>query len=147
MNIGEAAKATGVSTKMIRHYEAIGLIGRARRSGAGYRQYTEQDLHTLRFIKRARSLGFSIEEIRRLLALWTDRDRASAEVKALAQRHIDELRRKIRALQEMVDTLSHLAAHCHGDQRPDCPILDALAEGAEPEDTMLRPCCGHAGQP
>lgn len=142
MNIGQAAKATGVSAKMIRHYEAIGLIGKADRSFSGYRRYSPRDLHTLRFIKRARSLGFSIEEIGKLLQLWTDRSRSSAEVKALAQKHIDDLRRKIGEMQQMVDTLSHLADHCHGDHRPDCPILDALAEGAIPDgDTPPGRCC------
>jgi MerR family copper efflux transcriptional regulator len=132
MNIGQAAKASGVTAKMIRHYESIGLIGKAGRTVAGYRTYGSGDLHTLRFVKQARTLGFSIEEIGRLLALWSDRSRSSAEVKALAEAHIAHLEVKIRELQAMVSTLSHLAQHCHGDHRPECPILDALEHGVAP---------------
>ena len=119
MNIGEAAKASGVSAKMIRHYEAIGLIPPPPRSDAGYRVYGEQEIHTLRFIRRARDLGFSIKHISRLLALWQDRSRASADVKRLALSHVEELERKARDLQEMAATLKHLARNCHGDSRPD----------------------------
>ncbi|MDX3924176.1 MAG: Cu(I)-responsive transcriptional regulator [Shinella sp.] len=129
MNIGEAARASGVSAKMIRHYEAIGLIEEAGRTGAGYRTYGSRDLNTLSFIRRSRDLGFSITQIRDLLALWQDRARASAEVKRIAEQHIDELQAKMRQLQEMVMTLEHLSAHCHGDARPDCPILERLASG------------------
>lgn len=131
MNIGEAAAATGVSAKMIRHYEAIGLINQAGRTGSGYRTYGPKDLATLIFIRRARDLGFSIAQIRDLLALWQDRDRASADVKRIAASHIDELTAKMRQLQEMVMTLQHLSAHCQGDDRPDCPILDRLATGED----------------
>lgn len=131
MNIGQAAKASGVSAKMIRHYESIGLIDQAHRTLSGYRTYTAADLHILRFIKQARTLGFSIEEIGKLLALWRNQERPSAEVKALAQAHIAALKTKIRELETMVGTLSHLAEHCSGDHRPECPILDALAEGID----------------
>ncbi len=127
MNIGEAAKASGVSAKMIRYYEATGLIARAERSGAGYRRYTDADVHTLRFVRRARDLGFTVEGIAELLALWRDRSRHSADVKRVALGHLSALRRKIEELEEMAATLEHLAACCHGDDRPDCPILADLA--------------------
>lgn len=127
MTIGEAARASGVSAKMIRHYEAIGLIGPAARSQAGYRHYGAADVHTLRFIHRARDLGFPLDEIARLLALWRDRARPSAEVRALALRHVAALEAKAASLQAMSATLRELAARCHGDARPDCPILDELA--------------------
>ena len=126
MNIGQAAARTGLTAKMIRYYESIGLLPAAGRSDSGYRQYGAHDLHRLGFIKRARSLGFSVEEVGRLLALWQDRQRASAEVKALAAGHIAELERKIAELSSLRDTLSELAASCHGDDRPDCPILREL---------------------
>jgi MerR family copper efflux transcriptional regulator len=126
-NIGEAARASGVSAKMIRHYESIGLTGAARRTGAGYRVYSGQDVQVLQFIHRARALGFSLEQIGELLALWQDKDRASADVRALAERHIDELNRKIGELEAMRRTLEQLASSCHGDQRSECPILDDLA--------------------
>jgi MerR family copper efflux transcriptional regulator len=125
MNIGQAAAASGVSAKMIRHYEATGVIGRAGRSLSGYRVYTENDVHTLRFLKRARALGFPVSEIRTLLSLWRGR-RPSAEVKRLALGHIAGLQLKINEMQDMVNTLAHLAKHCHGDGRPECPILDTL---------------------
>jgi MerR family transcriptional regulator, copper efflux regulator len=125
--IGEAARETGVSAKMIRHYDAIGLVRPSARSDAGYRYYGEADLHALRFVKRARNLGFSLDHTRRLLALWRDRRRASAAVKSLALSQVAELDRKIAELVDMRRTLSHLARHCHGNQRPDCPILDDLA--------------------
>lgn len=128
MNIGEAAKASGVSTKMIRHYEAIGLIAHSKRSDAGYRLYNDNDLNTLRFIRRARSLGFSLDNIGLLLSLWQNRERASADVRELALKHIDELNQKISALSEMRDVLQELASSCHGDKRPECPILSSLAE-------------------
>ncbi|MGZ8282500.1 MAG: Cu(I)-responsive transcriptional regulator [Allosphingosinicella sp.] len=130
MKIGKAAKESGVSQRMIRHYESIGLIPKADRRDSGYRDYDERDLHTLRFIRRARDLGFPIEEIGKLLALWHDRDRASAEVKSLALARAAELKRKARELDEMRRSLEHLAAHCHGDARPDCPILTELEGGA-----------------
>jgi MerR family copper efflux transcriptional regulator len=128
MNIGQAAKATGISAKMIRYYEQVGLIQPAPRTEGGYRDFDDRDLHTLRFIRRARDLGFSVADIGGLLALWQDRERASADVKTMALRQVDELRQRIDALQSMLRTLEHLAGHCHGDQRPDCPILDDLAE-------------------
>ena len=126
MNIGNAAAASGVSAKMIRHYEAIGLI-QAARSDNGYRVYAERDISVLRFIRHARDLGFPLEDVRRLLALWHDRARASAEVKRLALAHVAALESKADSLQRMAASLRHLAAHCHGDGRPDCPILDDLA--------------------
>lgn len=129
MNIGEAAEATGVTAKMIRHYEQIGLIKAAGRTGAGYRVYGPNDLSTLSFIRRSRDLGFSIAQIRDLLALWQDRARASSEVKRIASDHIAEMRAKMRLLEDMVGTLEHLSANCHGDARPDCPILQQLATG------------------
>ncbi len=126
-NIGEAARASGVSAKMIRHYESIGLIGAARRTDAGYRVYTGQDVRVLQFVHRGRALGFSLDQIRDLLALWQDKDRASADVRALARTHIEELNRKIAEMEAMRRTLESLAASCHGDARSDCPILDDLA--------------------
>lgn len=131
MNIGEAAAASGVTAKMIRHYESIGLIKEPGRTGSGYRTYGPKDLATLSFIRRSRDLGFSIAQIRDLLALWQDRGRASSDVKRIAGEHIEELTAKMRQLQEMVMTLQHLSAHCHGDDRPDCPILERLATGEE----------------
>ena len=126
MNIGQASKASGVSQRMIRHYEKIGLIPAAARRDSGYRDYGDTDVHRLRFIANARDLGFPIEEIRALLDLWADRRRASSEVKAMAQARADDLGRKAAALQAMRSTLLALAAHCIGDERPDCPILDEL---------------------
>lgn len=126
-NIGEAAQASGVTAKMIRHYESIGLIGAARRTEAGYRVYSTADVQVLQFIHRARALGFSLEQIGNLLALWRDKCRASADVRALALAHIDELNRKIAELESMRRTLERLASSCHGDARSDCPILDDLA--------------------
>ena len=128
MNIGDAAAASGVSAKMIRYYESIGLIEPPSRTGAGYRVYAEDEVHALRFIKRARTLGFSIEETAELLALWRDKSRASADVKTFAMKHVQDLEEKVRELQAMVRTLRHLAESCHGDHRPDCPILDDLAD-------------------
>lgn len=131
MKIGEVAGASGVSQRMIRHYEKIGLIAAAARCDSGYRNYDQRDLHTLRFIGRARDLGFGIDEIGKLLALWNDRGRASADVKALATGKAAELKRKARALDEMRRSLEQLAANCHGNDRPDCPILGELGEGTD----------------
>jgi MerR family copper efflux transcriptional regulator len=127
LNIGQAAKASGVSAKMIRHYEEIGVIPKAGRTAAGYRTYREPDVHVLRFIRRSRDLGFSMKEIEALLGLWSNRRRASSDVKRMAQKHIADLDAKIAELQAMRGTLCRLADHCHGDGRPDCPILDDLA--------------------
>jgi MerR family copper efflux transcriptional regulator len=127
MNIGQAAQASGVSAKMIRYYESIGLIPKTVRTEAGYRVYSDHDVHTLRFIRRARDLGFSVEQIADLVSLWQDRERASKDVKAIALEHVTVLERKIRELQEMASTLTHLATNCHGDTRPHCPILEELA--------------------
>lgn len=126
-NIGQAAAESGVTAKMIRHYEAVGLLKKARRTLAGYRLYDEAEVHNLRFIRRARDLGFSIAEIQQLLGLWQNRRRASADVRRIAQHHIAALDLKIGELQGMRRTLEHLVYDCHGDQRPDCPILDDLA--------------------
>ena len=126
MNIGQAAAASAVSAKMIRHYESIGLIAAAR-SANGYRVYAERDVAVLRFIRHARDLGFPLEDVRRLLALWQDRGRASAEVKRLALAHVEALESKADSLRSMAASLRHLADHCQGDARPDCPILDDLA--------------------
>ncbi len=135
MNIGEAAQASGVSAKMIRYYEEIGLITPAARTGNNYRTYGGDQVHVLRFIKRARSLGFSLEETQALLKLWQDRSRESAAVKDIATTHIDDLERRIAEMQGMVKTLKHLA-HCSGgNDRPDCPILDDLAGSASPAHT------------
>lgn len=129
MNIGQAAKQSGLSAKMIRYYEATGLLQPAHRSESGYRLYGKDDLHTLAFIKRSRDLGFSLEEVGKLLTLWQDRQRASADVKALARQHIGELNQKIEELASLRDTLQELVEHCQGDDRPDCPILKDLASG------------------
>ncbi len=126
-NIGDAARLTGVSAKMIRHYESIGLVPKAGRTVGNYRVYSENDLHTLRFIHRARSLGFSMKQIGELLSLWQNRSRASASVRRLALEHVEELEKKARELQGMAKTLRHLAHECRGDARPECPILDDLA--------------------
>jgi len=131
VKIGEASAATGVSQRMIRHYEKIGLIAPAARRDSGYRDYDGRDLHTLRFIGRARDLGFSIDEIGQLLALWHDRERSSSDVKKLALTRAAELKRKARMLDEMRRSLEHLAASCHGDERPDCPILGGISGQAE----------------
>lgn len=129
MNIGDAAKASGVSVKMIRHYEAIGLLPAATRTESGYRVYRPEDVHTLRFIRNARDLGFPLAEIEELLGLWRDKARASAEVKRLALAHVAAIDEKVKALQAMGDTLRDLAAACHGDHRPDCPILKGISHG------------------
>ena len=132
MNIGQAAAASGVTPKMIRHYEALGLLPKVARTASGYRQVDDRVLHTLRFIRRARDLGFGLDEIEALLALWDNRQRASAEVKALAARHVADLQQRIERMQAMQRTLAHLVHACHGDARPDCPILDDLAAGPPP---------------
>jgi Cu(I)-responsive transcriptional regulator len=127
MNIGQAARASGVTAKMIRYYESVGLLAAKERTSAGYRVYGAQEVHSLRFIRQARRLGFPVEDIRRLLALWHDRTRTSADVKSIALEHVAELNHRIAELTEMRDTLAHLAEHCHGDDRPDCPIIEGLA--------------------
>lgn len=136
MNIGEASKASGVSAKMIRYYEQIGLIHPTARSDNNYRLYSPDDVHVLRFIRRARSLGFSLEETQKLLGLWQDRARESAAVKQVATQHIADLERRIAEMQAMVKTLKHLAHCCSGDGRPDCPILEDLAESAQPPQSL-----------
>ncbi|MBB4019073.1 Cu(I)-responsive transcriptional regulator [Chelatococcus caeni] len=138
MNIGEAAAASGVSAKMIRYYEQIGLVAGVARTEAGYRVYSTSDIHRLRFIRRARDLGFSVKEIGELLALWADRGRASADVKRIATTHIADLEEKMRQIREMVSTLRHLADHCQGDDRPHCPIIDNLARGDLDEEPQKR---------
>lgn len=130
MNIGQAADASGVSAKMIRYYESIGLSTEANRTDAGYRQYTENQVQTLRFIKRSRDLGFSVERIKTLLGLWQDRSRKSADVKKLARQYIAELDQDIEKLQSIRDQLQHMADCCQGNHRPECPILDDLAKTA-----------------
>lgn len=132
MNIGEASRASGVSAKMIRYYESIDLVPPADRNGVGYRFYTDTDVQRLRFVRRARDLGFSLPEIEDLLGLWSDRSRKSADVKRLALAHIGELEQRIRDMQQMADTLQSLIACCSGDERPECPILETLEkpEGA-----------------
>lgn len=130
MNIGQAAAAAEVSAKMVRHYESIGLLPKAGRTAANYRVYGANEVHLLRFIKRARGLGFSTADIKQLVGLWRNKSRSSAAVKNIARRHVAELKRKIAELQTMVQTLEHLAEHCQGDHRPDCPILEDLARPA-----------------
>ena len=126
LNIGQAAAASGVSAKMIRHYEEVGMLPAARRTESGYRQYGEAEVQTLRFIRHSRDLGFSLAEITELLSLWQNRRRSSRQVKALAQAHIEELNEKLKELQAVKSTLEHLVHCCHGDDRPDCPIIDTL---------------------
>lgn len=145
MNIGQVAARSGVPAKTIRYYEDSGLIRPASRTEAGYRVYSEADVHTLRLIGRARDLGFSVESVRRLLALWQDKNRSSAEVKTLALEHVEALQRKISELEALKHCLLHLADHCHGDERPECPILDDLSgeKGSEvqknsPQDPPAR---------
>jgi len=131
VHIGAAAAASGVSAKMIRHYESLGLLSPVQRTDSGYRVYNHNDVHNLRFIKRARDLGFSMAEIADLLALWHDQGRPSTLVKAIAARHVQQLSERITALQDMKNTLQHLVSCCHGDARPECPILDTLAGNPE----------------
>ena len=142
MNIGQAAKASGVSAKMIRYYEQTGLIPAADRKDSGYRDYSATDVHMLRFIRRARDLGFSVAEIGDLLNLWRDESRQSAEVKRLAQGHIDALERKIADMQDMAHTLTMLVNACQGDHRPHCPILQRLETDQDDEDLSIRPRSG-----
>jgi MerR family copper efflux transcriptional regulator len=139
VKIGEASAASGISERMIRHYEKIGLVAAAARRESGYRDYDVRDVHTLRFIGRARDLGFPIDEIRTLLGLWHDRSRSSSDVKSLALSRAAELRRKERELQGMRRSLEHLAAGCHGDDRPDCPIIDDLEAGDALREPARRP--------
>jgi Cu(I)-responsive transcriptional regulator len=126
--IGEAAQRSGVSARMVRHYEGLGLLPAVARTESGYRQYGEADIHTLRFIKRSRDLGFSMEEIAELVGLWNNRRRASSSVKRIAEKHLSELEQRIADMQSMRNTLAHLVHCCHGDSRPDCPILDDLSK-------------------
>jgi MerR family copper efflux transcriptional regulator len=148
MNIGQASKASGVSAKMIRYYEGIGLIPPSARRESGYRDYASADLHRLGFIRRARDLGFSIDEIRALLRLWSDQGRSSREVKAIALRHISELDQRARQLTEMADALRHLADACEGDGRPDCPIIEGIETGhACDAKASARPVRQLAGRP
>ncbi|MES1930930.1 MerR family transcriptional regulator [Salinisphaera dokdonensis CL-ES53] len=140
MNIGQAAKASGISAKMIRYYERVGLIPKATRTHSGYRVYTEKDVYTLSFIQKARDLGFSVEKMHELLSLWRDRGRTSADVKALAVDHIEALKEKIEALQAMHETLRHLADNCQGDERPDCPIIDNLSDGVRADESRSKSC-------
>lgn len=125
--IGTAARLSGVSAKMLRHYESLGLLAGVARTDSGYRQYSEADVRSLQFIKRSRDFGFSMAEIAELISLWHNRRRASSSVKRIARKHVDELAQRIEAMQAMQRTLSNLMDHCHGDERPDCPILDDLA--------------------
>ena len=127
MNIGEAAKASGVNSKLIRHYESIGIIPKASRTDSGYRRYSDNDVHILSFVRRARGLGFSMQEIKKLVGLWRNRSRKSADVKNLTLAHIKSLEQKIQDLQKMQATLMKLAQNCHGDDRPTCPILEDLS--------------------
>jgi MerR family gold-responsive transcriptional activator of gol and ges genes len=126
MNIGEVALKSKVNSKMIRRYEEMGIIPKASRSFSGYRQYSENDVHVLRFVKRARELGFSMKDIKQLVSLWRNKNRSSAQVKSLAVKHMLELERKLEEIESMLKTLKHLTQHCHGDHRPDCPILDGI---------------------
>lgn len=137
MNIGEAARQSGASAKMVRHYESLGLLPHVHRSDSGYRQYSAAEVHTLRFIKRSRELGFSMPEIAELVSLWQNRRRASENVRRIAQKHADELAQRIAAMQAMQKTLGHLIRCCQGNDRPDCPILDDLA-GVAPRPVLQR---------
>lgn len=141
VNIGQAARLSGVSAKMVRHYESLGLLPKVGRTDSGYRQYSEAEVHTLRFIKRSRDLGFSMEEIAELVGLWQNRRRASASVRRIAQKHADDLTQRIEAMQAMRQTLAHLIHCCHGDDRPDCPILEDLAS-QQPTSASPKPARG-----
>ena len=147
MNIGQAARASGVSAKMIRYYEQIGLVRPADRTDSNYRSFDAKNVNELRFIKRARSLGFSVEEITNLLSLWQDRGRPSRDVKAIADAHVADLEARIAEMQAMADTLRHLSHCCAGDDRPDCPILADLAgEGAAPDSRAPKRPAGRFGR-
>lgn len=126
MNIGEVAELSEVNSKMIRRYEDQGIIPKAGRTLSGYRQYTEKDVHVLRFVKRSRELGFSMKDVKQLVSLWRNKNRPSSQVKSIASKHIEELEKKLLEIQSMLSTLKHLTKNCHGDRRPDCPILDGL---------------------
>ncbi|WP_411823349.1 Cu(I)-responsive transcriptional regulator [Leptospira sp. 'Mane'] len=128
MNIGEVAKLSGLNSKMVRHYESIGLIPKAFRTASGYRTYSENDAHILRFVKKARNLGFSLQDIKKLVSLWRNKSRASSQVKTLALLHLKDMETKIQELQAMASTLKHLTKNCHGDNRPECPILAGLED-------------------
>lgn len=141
VQIGEAARLAGVSAKMVRHYESLGLLGGVQRTDSGYRLYGQADVHRLRFIRRSRELGFSMAEIAELLGLWGNQERTSASVKRIAQQHVDELSRRIAAMQAMQRSLQHLLQCCSGDERPECPILDDLAGLHETEASG----CPHPG--
>ena len=143
MNIGQAARASGVSAKMIRHYEHVGLVPAPNRTESGYRQFTDAEVHTLRFVRRSRDLGFSIQQIAELVGLWQDRKRPSRQVKALALAHIQELEQKAQELLAMKATLEHLVHCCHGDDRPDCPILERLGD----EDVALPAAASSEAKP
>jgi len=147
MNIGQVAKASGVSAKMIRYYEETGLIPAAGRTASGYRDYSDTDVHMLRFIRRARDLGFAVTEISELLELWRDETRQSAEVKRLAQGHIEALKKKIADLQDMEHTLTMLVNSCQGDHRPHCPILQRLETDQEDENLSIQPRPGAISRP
>lgn len=138
MNIGQASRATGVSSKMIRYYESVGLIRPADRTESNYRDFSDRDVNELRFIRRARNLGFSVEEIGNLLSLWRDRDRPSREVKAIADKHVADLDARIAEMSAMADTLRDLARCCAGDDRPDCPILTDLSASAVPDPALTK---------
>jgi MerR family copper efflux transcriptional regulator len=139
VNIGAAARASGISAKMLRHYESLGLLPEVGRSGSGYRQYRAEDVNTLRFIRRSRDLGFSMAEIAELVSLWQDQSRASAQVKQIAQRHVDDLAGRIAAMQDMQHSLQRLLHDCHGDARAECPILDDLAGAGRPPPRQVSP--------
>lgn len=126
MNIGEVAQMSQLNSKMIRRYEELGIIPKAGRTFSGYRQYTEKDVHVLRFVKRARELGFSMKDIKQLLSLWKNKTRSSAQVKSIAEKHIAELEKKLLEIESLLKTLKNVAHHCHGDEKPDCPILEEL---------------------
>ena len=142
MNIGAVAKRSGVTAKTIRYYESIGLIPTADRTDNGYRDYGNNDIETLRFIKRARSLGFSVGDVGSLLSLWNDKTRASGDVKAVALKHVEEVEGRIRELESIRDTLKHLTECCQGDNRPDCPILEGLAGLGQDSSDDPKSCCG-----
>ncbi len=129
MNIGEVAKLSDVNSKSIRRYEELGIMPKAGRTMAGYRQYSMNDVHILRFVKRARELGFSMKDIKQLVSLWKNKSRPSSQVKSIAKKHVDELEKKLEEIQSMLSTLNKLVKNCHGDGRPDCPILDDLGHG------------------